>query len=80
MLKNTLLGFLAAVALAACADVPQADSATTATSAERGEVVTGSNIPRKRGSLPSGVERIEGDDLRKTPGATTAAPTGAPRQ
>ena len=60
MHKNILLGLLATAAIAGCADVPQTNEAP----AERGEMVTGSNIPRKKGSLPSGVQKVEGEDIK----------------
>lgn len=60
MQKKLLPGLIAVAALAGCADVPQANEAPV----DKGEMVTGSNIPRKKGSLPSGVQRVEGDDIK----------------
>ena len=64
MHKQALMTLLAAAALSAitgCADVPRTETA----SADKGEVITGSNIPRKRGNAgPSGVTTIDGDAVR----------------
>ena len=60
MLKKTLLCLAAALAAAGCADVPQSN----ADSRDRGEIVTGSNIPRKN-PPSSRVETVSGEEVRR---------------
>ena len=66
MQKQVLSGVLALAMLAACAG-PEAN---VQPSADRGEVTTGSNIPRKsKGPSIDRVERVNPEDLARTQGA-----------
>ena len=40
--------------------------ASTEPAADRGEIITGSNIPRKQNRLPSEVQKIDGKNLDPT--------------
>jgi hypothetical protein len=54
---------LAASVIAGCAAGPQA---STEPSADKGEVVTGSNIPRKAKAGPSNVDTVSKEDFERS--------------
>lgn len=59
MKKIFCAAFVYAAFVAGCA-TPEASTEPTA---DRGEVITGSNIPRKRNQLPSEVRTVDGKSL-----------------
>jgi hypothetical protein len=59
-MTKILLAVLVYGAFVAGCAAPQASTEPTT---ERGEVITGSNIPRKRNNLPSEVKSIDGKNL-----------------
>jgi hypothetical protein len=62
-MQNMMLCGLAAMALVGgCGTAPQASTEPQ----DRGEIVTGSNIPRKKGQAPTGVERVSPADLQRS--------------
>jgi hypothetical protein len=68
MYKLVLSGVLALGMLAACAG----PDANVQPSADRGEVTTGSNIPRKAKTTSADrVERVDGQDAARMQGAMT---------
>ena len=75
MAKNLLWCVLALGLAAGCADAPQTN---TDSSAEKGEVITGSNIPRKRNNLPNGVQTVGKDEAaRAVNGIVTQPPSNS---
>ena len=59
-MKKLLFAALCYAAFVAGCATPEAATEPTA---ERGEIITGSNIPRKRNQLPSEVRTIDGKSL-----------------
>ena len=59
--KNALLCLLAAGLIGGCA----APQASTEPAPDRGETVTGSNIPRKKAQAPDRVERVSPEEFAR---------------
>lgn len=62
-MKKTLFALFAYSAFVAGCAAPEASTEPTA---DRGEIITGSNIPRKQNRLPSEVQKIDGKSLDPT--------------
>ena len=72
MYKQVLSGVLALAMLGACAG-PEAN-VQSAAERDRGEITTGSHIPRKANSTsPDRVERVNPEDLARMQGTTPVA-------
>ena len=52
-----------------------APQASTEPAAERGESITGSNIPRKQNRLPSEVQKVDGKNLDATMSSPIKTPS-----